>query len=78
MRINRVSGPEKPLIILGIVVIVMLIVAFFFWFTTRNEETTDDAFTEGNAVTIAAKMSGYVVKLLVNDNQRVKKAICCW
>ncbi|AIX75909.1 MAG: HlyD family secretion protein [Mixta calida] len=64
---------KKPLIILGIVVIVMLIVAFFFWFTTRNEETTDDAFTEGNAVTIAAKTSGYVVKLLVNDNQRVKK-----
>ncbi|MFD1802938.1 HlyD family secretion protein [Mixta tenebrionis] len=64
---------KKPLIVLGIVVLVMLIVAFFFWFTTRNEETTDDAFTEGNAVTIAAKTSGYVVKLLVDDNQRVKK-----
>ncbi|ADD76455.1 EmrA [Pantoea ananatis LMG 20103] len=64
---------KKPLIILAVVVVVMLIVAFFFWFTTRNEETTDDAFTEGNAVTIAAKASGYVVKLLVNDNQRVRK-----
>ncbi|PXV78840.1 HlyD family secretion protein [Pantoea sp. PNA 03-3] len=64
---------KKPLIILAVVVVVMLIVAFFFWFTTRNEETTDDAFTEGNAVTIAAKASGYVVKLLVKDNQRVKK-----
>jgi len=64
---------KKPLIILGVLVIVMIIVGFFFWFTTRNEETTDDAFTEGDAVTIAPKASGYVVKLLVNDNQRVKK-----
>ena len=64
---------KKPLIILGIVVVIMLIVALFFWLTTRNEETTDDAFTEGNAVTIAAKTSGYAVELLVKDNQRVKK-----
>ncbi|ARJ40629.1 multidrug export protein EmrA [Pantoea alhagi] len=64
---------KKPLIILGVVVVVMIIVALFFWLSTRNEETTDDAFTEGNAVTIAAKTSGYAVKLLVNDNQRVKK-----
>ncbi len=51
----------------------MLIVGFYFWFSTRNEETTDDAFTEGDAVTIAPKASGYVVRLLVKDNQRVKK-----
>ena len=70
---KRKRPGKKPLIILGIVVVVMLIVAFWFWFSTRNEETTDDAFTEGDAVTIAPKTAGYVVKLLVNDNQRVKK-----
>lgn len=64
---------KKPLIILAIVVIVMLLVGFWFWFSTRNIETTDDAFTEGDAVTIAPKASGYVVQLLVKDNQRVKK-----
>nr|MBA2815043.1 Inner membrane protein YbiR [Candidatus Pantoea persica] len=51
----------------------MLIVAFWFWFSTRNEDTTDDAFTEGDEVTITPKTTVYVVKLLVNDNQRVKK-----
>lgn len=64
---------KKPLIILGIVVVVMVIVAAVWWFLTRNEETTDDAFTEGNAVTIAPKVAGYVTELHIGDNQRVKK-----
>ncbi len=64
---------KKPLIILGIVVVVMVIVAAVWWFLTRNEETTDDAFTEGNAVTIAPKVAGYVTELHVSDNQRVHK-----
>ncbi|MGC0849682.1 HlyD family secretion protein [Pantoea agglomerans] len=70
---ERKRPGKKPLIILAVVVVIMLIVGFCFWFTTRNIETTDDAFTEGDAVTIAPKASGYVVKLLVKDNQRVKK-----
>ena len=70
---ERKRPGKKPLIILAVVVVIMLIVGFWFWFTTRNIETTDDAFTEGDAVTIAPKVSGYVVKLLVKDNQRVKK-----
>lgn len=64
---------KKPIIILVIVVVIMLLVGLWFWFTTRNIESTDDAFTEGNAATIAPKASGYVVKLLVGDNQRVKQ-----
>ncbi|MBD8259702.1 HlyD family secretion protein [Pantoea agglomerans] len=70
---ERKRPGKKPLVILAVVVVIMLIVGFWFWFTTRNIETTDDAFTEGDAVTIAPKASGYVVKLLVKDNQRVKK-----
>ncbi|KAA5932110.1 HlyD family secretion protein [Pantoea sp. Bo_2] len=70
---ERKRPGKKPLIILAVVVVIMLIVGFWFWFSTRNIETTDDAFTEGDAVTIAPKASGYVVKLLVRDNQRVKK-----
>ncbi|MFB6327174.1 multidrug export protein EmrA [Pantoea deleyi] len=70
---ERKRPGKKPLIILAVVVVIMLIVGLWFWFANRNLETTDDAFTEGDAVTIAPKASGYVVKLLVNDNQRVKK-----
>ncbi|QCR35642.1 multidrug export protein EmrA [Nissabacter sp. SGAir0207] len=68
------KGPgKKPLIILGVVVVVIVIVALISWFLTRNQETTDDAFTEGDAVTIAPKVAGYVTDLAVNDNQLVKK-----
>ena len=70
---QRKRPGKKPLIILDIVVVIMLLVGLWFWFTTRNIETTDDAFTEGDAVTIAPKAAGYVVKLLVKDNQRVKQ-----
>ena len=70
---ERKRPGKKPLIILGIVVIVMVIVAAMWWFMTRNEETTDDAFTDGDAVTVAPKVAGYVTDLRVKDNQRVKK-----
>jgi membrane fusion protein (multidrug efflux system) len=35
---------------------------------TRNQESTDDAYTEGNAVSIAPKVPGYIVENRVNDN----------
>lgn len=70
---ERKRPGKKPLIILGIVVVVMVVVALVWWFLTRNEETTDDAFTDGDVVTIAPKTAGYVTELRVRDNQRVKK-----
>lgn len=70
---ERKRPGKKPLIFLAIVVVIMIVVGLWFWLTTRNIESTDDAFTEGNAVTIAPKAAGYVVKLLVRDNQRVKQ-----
>ncbi|WP_313162972.1 HlyD family secretion protein [Kosakonia cowanii] len=70
---TRKRPGKKPLIILGIVVVVMVVVALVWWLLTRNQETTDDAFTDGDAVTIAPKVAGYVTDLRVKDNQRVKK-----
>jgi len=70
---NRKGPGKKPLIILGMVVLVVVIAAAIFWFLNRNLETTDDAFTEGNTVTVAPKIAGYVVNLAVKDNEFVKK-----
>ncbi|EKM6429483.1 HlyD family secretion protein [Cronobacter sakazakii] len=70
---NRKRPGKKQLIILGIVVVIMVIGAIIWWFMTRNLETTDDAFIEGDAVTVAPKVAGYVTELRVKDNQRVKK-----
>jgi membrane fusion protein, multidrug efflux system len=64
---------KKPLIILGIVVVVAAIIAFFVWFAHRNQVSTDDAYTDGNVIAMAPKVSGYVVELRVDDNTRVRK-----
>ena len=57
-----------PLIILGIVVVLTIIGGIIYWWMTRALESTDDAYTEGNAIAFAAKISGYVTQLNVDDN----------
>jgi membrane fusion protein (multidrug efflux system) len=61
-----------PLIILGVVVVIAIIAALIYWLTHRGLVSTDDAYTEGRAIAIAAKVSGYVTELNVNDNTFVK------
>jgi len=64
---------KTPLIIIGIIVVVLAIIGFFIWFAHRNQVSTDDAYTDGNTVTMTPKVSGYVVDLYVSDNTHVKK-----
>jgi len=64
---------KKPLFIVAAIVVVGAIIGFFFWFARRNEARTDDAYTDGNVVTMAPKISGYVVALNINDNMRVRQ-----
>ncbi len=64
---------KKPLIILGIVVVIAAIVGFIYWFAKRNQLTTDDAYTDGNTINMAPKVSGYVTALYVDDNTHVHK-----
>jgi membrane fusion protein, multidrug efflux system len=64
---------KKPLIIVAVVVVVLAIIGLFVWFARRNEVTTDDAYTDGNVITMVPKVSGYVVQLDIDDNSRIKK-----
>lgn len=64
---------KKPLIIVGVVVLVGAVIGFIFWLARRNEVRTDDAYTDGNAVMMAPKVSGYVVALNIDDNQHVRR-----
>jgi membrane fusion protein (multidrug efflux system) len=63
---------RRPLIVLAAVVAVLVIGGGWYYLATRDQESTDDAFTDGNTVTIAPKVTGYVVELDVDDNTRVK------
>jgi len=53
-----------------------LLLAIFFggryWLYARSHETTDDAFVDGHIVQVSPKVSGYVTKVYVSDNQTVK------
>ena len=71
LRQRRRPG-RRPLIVLGAVAAILLVGGGWYFLATRNQESTDDAFTDGNSVTIAPQVSGYVVELNVNDNTRVE------
>ncbi len=61
-----------PIVIFVIVVVLAIIGGAVYWFLTKDQDSTDDAYTEGNAVFIASKVSGYVVERWVDDNSTVK------
>ena len=64
---------QRPLtlFILLVVVPILLIAAVLFWLHARNFESTDDAFVDTHLVRLAPQISGRVLKVLVEDNQRV-------
>jgi membrane fusion protein, multidrug efflux system len=65
---QRKPKSRLPIIILIVVAVIAFIGGLIYWLMTRNQESTDDAYTEGNAVSIAPKVSGYVVENRINDN----------
>jgi len=67
---SRRSGLARGALLL--IVLVAASVAVGYWYVTRDEVSTDDAFIEGRVVTVAPQVSGTVVALHVDDNQRVK------
>ena len=43
-----------------------------YWTNGRFLETTDDAYVKADSTIIAPKVSGYIAKVLVGDNEKVK------
>ncbi len=65
---------RRVLVWLVVLVLIALIAggAAWYWWVTRDLVFTDDAYTDGNAVTLASQVSGQVIELAVNDNQLVQ------
>lgn len=61
--------PKKNLIILSAVILIAIYTLVFY----KKYESTDNSFLEGNISPISSKISGYVKKVLVSDNQDLKK-----
>lgn len=72
-----VTPPNKkrrlPLFIVGAVALVVVIAGSIYWIYSRQFESTDDAFIEGDIVQISPKVSAYISKIYVKNNQLVHK-----
>ena len=51
---------------------VLFISGYDYWTVGRYLESTDDAYVKADSTIIAPKVSGYIAKVLVGDNQTVK------
>jgi len=70
------AGPlrkRRPFLILGIVALAVLVGLVAVMIYNHGKESTDDAQVEADVVPIAPRVSGMVKRLLVVENQRVKK-----
>ncbi|MXV44919.1 HlyD family efflux transporter periplasmic adaptor subunit [Saccharibacter sp. 17.LH.SD] len=65
------KGSSLKRVILILLVIMVLLGVGLYIFFNRNKIDTDDAYVTGRKISIAAHVSGYVSRLLVNDNQFV-------
>lgn len=71
-QVVRNNKKRKAFIVLGTVVVIGLSALFIYRAYARTHVTTDDAFVEASIHMIAARVSGTINQIAVNDNQPVK------
>jgi membrane fusion protein, multidrug efflux system len=67
------SPKRRRNIVILIVVLVVLVGGVFLWRYLSSYESTDDAQADVHLYPVSARISGYVVKVNVDDNQWVQK-----
>ncbi|HSZ20746.1 MAG TPA: HlyD family secretion protein [Candidatus Acidoferrum sp.] len=70
-RYKRSKGRRNILIV--VIAFVVLVGGFFLWRYLGSYESTDDAQVDAHLYPVSARVSGYVVKVNVDDNQYVQK-----
>jgi len=64
---------RSVIIIAAVVLVLGTIFGVRYWLYSRSHESTDDAFIDGHIIQVSPKVSGYVAKIYVKDNQQVKE-----
>jgi len=78
VSVDQTPSPEAPRrarglkLVAAAVVIAIGLGGFIYWLSGRNWESTNDAQVDGDLVPISARVSGYVGRIYVDDNQDVR------
>lgn len=67
------KSKKKTILIVGGALLVVAIAGLIYWLYARQFESTDDAFIDGDIVQISPKVSAYVAKVHIKQNQLVHK-----
>ena len=70
---NKHHKVKKRIVVPSIIFAILALGGIYALLHAHYYQTTDDAFVEGHIVSVAPRVSGPVVKLLIKDNQEVKK-----
>ena len=70
---TRPEYMKKRVIVPTVTAIIFLFFGIYFTIHSIFYQSTDDAFVEGHIVSIAPRVEGPVLNLLIDDNQHVKK-----
>src|SRR5712664_1733718 len=70
-RYSRSHGRRNILIVM--IVLVVLVGGLFLWRYLGSYESTDDAQVDAHLYPVSGRISGYVTKVNVDDNQYVRK-----
>jgi len=70
--VRRASKSRRNVVILA-VVLVVVVGGVFLWRYLSSYESTDDAQADVHLYPVSARVSGYVIRVNVNDNQWVEK-----
>jgi membrane fusion protein, multidrug efflux system len=72
LPLRRSSNRRRNIVILAVIVVVV-IGGVFLWLYFSSYESTDDAQVDVHLYPVSARVSGYVVRVNVDDNQLVEK-----
>jgi membrane fusion protein, multidrug efflux system len=67
------SNSRRTIIIVAIVAVILIVAGFFLWRYLGSYESTDDAQVDAHLYPVSARVSGYVTKVNVGDNQYVQQ-----
>jgi membrane fusion protein (multidrug efflux system) len=69
----RRNAQARRNIVIAVVVVVLVVGGVFLWRYLSSYESTDDAQADVHLYPVSARVSGYVIRVSVDDNQWVQK-----